>query len=505
MISLVLLTAVFSGCASSYRRGPEISYEESGNSSMERLSFLLQLLEDDYFLNSNLEPIADSLYCCLLGAMDPYTVSLPAGSAVSVPGNAVSSGERAGFSASVISDTLVVTGVDGGSPAWMSGLRSGDRILSVNGIRTIFDTVHQGNLRQLFQEESEVLLVHVCRGKQHKELKICKRPYMESSVRFFVPADGMLFIRMAEFTDSSAREINDIVCSVRPESLILDLRGNPGGTVSSVQRLASLFVGPGKLVATAYYRDSRCVQLRSVGRGPVSSCRLAVLVDRNTMSAAEMFSALVQDYDRGIVVGESTYGKGSISRSYSMPGGDILVLTVGRYCSPSGRCIEKRVGAEPVMEYFRSSVYGRMHVSGSGIVPDLCSVDSGLVILQNNASFCSEAVRYADSIAFTELGLRGTGPGSSVSGFSCDSVCAAVSCHVEDFSVLMHAKGVAVPSEDAGMLSGRYLSSLVVSRLCSESEGLRIWYSEDPVFRMAENVVSDPLLYGQILSGEPEL
>lgn len=208
------------------------------------------------------------------------------------------------------------------------------------------------------------------------------KPDLELATLF----DRVAYVRLARFSRDSATEVQAALELLRQASgnslvgVVLDLRGNPGGVLESAVELASLFADNGQLIVSCSGRgDAKFYEARAVGPAEFAE-PLAVLVDRNSASASEVVAGFVQDVDRGVVVGQRTFGKGLIQDLVDLPYGAKLKVTIGKYTTPSGRSLQevdyskkKRLSASSAAK--TSSTFatarGRPVASGAGIVPDV--------------------------------------------------------------------------------------------------------------------------------------
>jgi carboxyl-terminal processing protease len=232
-----------------------------------------------------------------------------------------------------------------GSPAAQAGVTAGEEVVAVGGKpvagRTIMDVVT--DLRGT--SGTAISLTLSADGAQHT-LDLRRSSVQNSDVTATV-VDDVMVIRVSAFTHGVGDRVAQFDSQARAHHLsgiVLDLRGNPGGLLDEAVRTASAFLSGG-LVVTYEQRDEPATAIHASGGGD-TSMRLAVLVDGDTASAAEIVTAALQDRNRAIVVGSQTYGKGSVQRPTTLSDGSAIELTVGRYVPPSGRAMDG-VGIAP--------------------------------------------------------------------------------------------------------------------------------------------------------------
>jgi carboxyl-terminal processing protease len=233
-----------------------------------------------------------------------------------------------------------------GSPAAEAGVSSGDVLLSVDGHRTapvgVGDVV--GWLRGA--DGTQVALTVRRDGVRHT-VTVTRESLVTSDVSTDPLAGGILAIRVHAFTRGVGRQVRDALSNdpiAHRGGVILDLRGNPGGLLDEAVEVASAFLDGGPVVS--YERRGAPDRLLQAMPGGDTTTPMAVLVDGSSASAAEVVAAALQDRGRAVIVGQRTYGKGSVQEPFRLQDGSALELTVGRYLTPSGRSIDGH-GVEP--------------------------------------------------------------------------------------------------------------------------------------------------------------
>lgn len=247
---------------------------------------------------------------------------------------------------------VTVVGPIPGTPGARAGIRAGDRIVAVDG----------ASAKGWSTQEA----VQVLRGRAGAEVTITvERPFVETPIDFTlarariqlrsVPfatllGDGVGYIPLKVFSENSTREVQlaaDSLVAAGAQSLILDLRGNPGGILEQAIGVADLFLPMRLPVSETRGKSGDAPQiLRSSTPDQFDGIPLVVLVDRGSASASEIVAGALQDHDRALVVGASTFGKGSVQTLFPLSGGNVLKLTTARWYTPAGRSIERRFGLD---------------------------------------------------------------------------------------------------------------------------------------------------------------
>ncbi|MEM1054793.1 MAG: S41 family peptidase [Bacteroidota bacterium] len=315
--------------------------------------------------------------------LDPYTVFFD--EATTTEGRLRQSGEVGGAGLVVArrGGVLVVTGLDENGPAERQGVRVGDRVTRLAGREAegIDDAAAQELLRG---EPGSTLDLEVEREGEGGVISFvlvrAEGDSRDVTAATFL-AEGVGYIRLEQFLFTSAAEVRAGIDSLRSQgelnALVLDLRGNPGGLLEQAVEIFGLFVPRGTPVVSTRGRTAGTVRGYSTRDEPIApDLPLAVLVDPVSASASEIVAGAVQDYDRGVVVGETTFGKGLVQIVRPMPYGTALKLTVSRYYTPSGRSIQsvayrqgetdRDVAERPTFE----TTNGRTVRGGGGIEPD---------------------------------------------------------------------------------------------------------------------------------------
>jgi carboxyl-terminal processing protease len=281
----------------------------------------------------------------------------------------------------------VISPIDG-TPAKRLGLRAGDIISEINGESTEGLGL-DGAVAKLRGQKGTKVDITIQRGSESIALKIERSEIPTESVQHaYMIEPGTGFIRVKDFTRTTKRELDDAVGRLLEEGmerLVLDLRDNPGGLLDTSVDVASTFLDRDDLVVETKGRVPNADETHRVGRGSgvlPSDVPLVVLVNRGSASASEIVSGAIQDHDRGLVVGKTSWGKGLVQSVYSLSSDSGLALTTARYYTPSGRQIQRDYRSSYFDYYFpkadtrpEGEVHltdgGRRVLSGGGIEPDV--------------------------------------------------------------------------------------------------------------------------------------
>jgi carboxyl-terminal processing protease len=280
----------------------------------------------------------------------------------------------------------VISPIDG-MPAKRLGIRPGDIIAKIDGQSTD-DLTLDGAVGRLRGQKGTTVTITIERGSEKLDMTVERAEIPTESIQHaFMIRPGVGFIRIKDFTKSTTRELHDRVRELRAqgmERLILDLRDNPGGLLDQSISVASTFLGDDQLVVETRGRVPGSSEKHFTEASDLRVDRatpLIVLVNRGSASASEIVSGAIQDHDRGLIVGTTTWGKGLVQSVYSLSGDTGLALTTARYYTPSGRQIQRDWTS--AYEYYSGPRKGQKHgeghltdagrevYSGGGIEPDV--------------------------------------------------------------------------------------------------------------------------------------
>lgn len=275
-----------------------------------------------------------------------------------------------------------------GMPAALAGLKPGDRILAIDTVDVSDKSSDEvSSLLKGVPNTKMVLKVQSSVDKKPRTVELVRKQVLENQVTYYgVRGDSVGYIYLKGFTDKSAQEVKnafeDLKKNHQIKSLILDLRNNGGGLLESATQIVGMFVPKGKEVVSTKGKISQWDRTYRTPNEPIDTViPMAVLINGNSASAAEIVSGALQDMDRAVLLGERSYGKGLVQSTRDLPYDGRLKVTMSKYYIPSGRCIQQldythrnpdgSVGAIPdsLTSVFYTSK-GRPVRDGGGITPD---------------------------------------------------------------------------------------------------------------------------------------
>lgn len=318
------------------------------NTTSNKINDLLRIIDDHYVDTVNMTNLIEDAMPQILSDLDPHSVYIKAKDAEESMTDIKGSFSGIGVSFTIQEDTIHIINVIKGGPSEKVGLLAGDRIVTIDGEEFVG--------KEITSEESMKRL----KGEKGTEVKLGIKRMGEKELLDFtiirgdipihsVEASYMItpelgYIKVTKFSETTYPEMLVALARLGQEGfkgLIIDLRGNGGGIMQTAIQMANIFLPKGKLIVYTEGRNSPREEYISDGRGAFAHLPLVVLIDESSASASEIFAGAIQDNDRGTVIGRRSFGKGLVQQPIEFRDGSILRLTIARYYTPSGRCIQK--------------------------------------------------------------------------------------------------------------------------------------------------------------------
>jgi carboxyl-terminal processing protease len=274
---------------------------------------------------------------------------------------------------------------DPGTPAYRKGLRAGDVISKIEGA-SIEEWTQDEVINHLRGPKGTKVNITIDRPSLNRPLDI---EIVRDEIRLytvpyaFLIRPGIGYIKVDRFSDTTSDELSDKLKAFGDNNLkglILDLRDNPGGLLQQAIEVSDLFIGKNKvIVSTKGREDSSRKNITAPGRNGFDF-PLVVLINRSSASASEIVAGAVQDHDRGLIVGETSFGKGLVQSVYTLDNGTGLALTTAKYYTPSGRLIQRHYDSDSVFEYYNAA-RSRNQVAETTTTRDVAYTDNGRKVL----------------------------------------------------------------------------------------------------------------------------
>ena len=319
-----------------------------GSAALRKLQMAEFAISNFYVDKVDEDKLVEEAIIKMLAQLDPHSTYSDAEEVKKMNEPLQGNFEGIGVQFQMIEDTLLVVQPVSNGPSEKVGILAGDRIIAVNdsaiaGVKMSTEDIMK---RLRGPKGSKVNLTIVRRGVQDPLVFTVKRdkiPILSLDASYMIqPKIG--YIRINRFGATTAEEFKKAMKDLQKQGmkdLILDLQGNGGGYLNAAIDLANEFLGQKELIVYTEGRTAQRSEFFAKGNGEFRDGRLIVLVDEYTASASEIVSGAVQDWDRGIIVGRRSFGKGLVQRPIDLPDGSMIRLTIARYYTPSGRCIQK--------------------------------------------------------------------------------------------------------------------------------------------------------------------
>jgi carboxyl-terminal processing protease len=312
-----------------------------------KFSHVLNLTLKNYVEDVDTQKLTESAINGLLSQLDPHSVYIPASQLQRVQEEFQGSFEGIGVEFQVLNDTLLVVAAIAGGPSEALGIQSGDKIVKIDDSTAIGITQEQVPKKLRGPKGTKVRVTILRAGiKDLLEYEITRANIPLYTVDTAFMLDQTIgYIRVTRFSATTHEEFVENVTKLRQQGmkrLILDLRQNAGGFLEQAFKIADEVMPQGRRIVYTKGRQNQFDdEFRSTGSGRFQDVSLILLVNAGSASASEIVAGAVQDWDRGLIVGETTFGKGLVQRQYDLPDGSAIRLTTARYYTPSGRLIQR--------------------------------------------------------------------------------------------------------------------------------------------------------------------
>ncbi len=399
-----------------------------------KINAILDVIEEQYVDTVEMKQLVEGTIPKIFSELDPHSVYIPAEDAAAVKEDLEGSFSGIGVSFNMQLDTILVINVIPGGPSEKAGIKAFDRIVMIN------DTLYAGN------KTNRNTVQKLLRGMKNSTVKLgIKRDnnpeLIEVQVtRGDVPVNtvdvayevgkGIGYIKVSKFGRTTYNEFITAIAKLKKsdcQSFIIDLRGNTGGYMDAAINMINEFMPEGRMIVYAYGKSFPRFESHANGTGTCLNNKIVVLTDEISASASEIFSGAIQDNDRGLIIGRRTYGKGLVQSPIKLNDGSEIRLTVARYYTPSGRCIQKQYKLGDQEDYDQDiyirymhgefdsadsikqidslsyqTVGGRTVYGGGGIMPDIfiprdtAGITSYLTNVLNSGVLYKYALEYSD-------------------------------------------------------------------------------------------------------------
>lgn len=365
--------------------GPARKSSPFQKSEYKKLDQVFDLLNSSYVDTPNGPDLVEVAIEKVLDELDPYSAYVSANDLAHVNAQLQSSFDGIGVEFNIIRDTItVVTPIHGG-PSEKLGILPGDRIVEVNGEPVAGMNIGNDDVRtKLMGPKGTEVKVGIKRQGQKQLLDFTiirdKIPMQSVDVGYLI-SDDIGYVKVSRFAEDTGDELEATMSDLLGEGMehmILDLRGNPGGYLGQAVQMANIFLKKDELIVFTQGRSRSRDDYNATGTGIFQTGKLVVLIDEGSASASEIVAGAIQDQDRGIIMGRRSHGKGTVQEPMTLLDGSSLRLTVARYYTPSGRCIQRdyedvksgKTANDSLSKEFTTKG-GRIVKDAGGILPDV--------------------------------------------------------------------------------------------------------------------------------------
>ena len=347
-----------------------------------KLNLILQTVDENYVDTVDRKKVTDAAVSAALAALDPHSVYMPPQKLTETEEDLAGNFSGIGIQFNVPNDTAIVIEVIPGGPAEKIGMQAGDRLLRVDttGIAGV-GFPQDSMVRRMKGPSGTKVTVTVMRGNEKIPFEITRDKIPTHSVdAAFMVNDTTGFLRLSKFSRTTYQEFAAAALSLKGQGmthLIVDLRDNSGGYFDQALLLSNLFLEKGQEIVYLEGLHRKRENYVADGNGYFKDVGLTLLVSDGTASSSEIFAGAMQDNGRARLVGRRTYGKGLVQEPVNFTDGSGIRLTVARYFTPSGRCIQKPISDDYAYDIYKRYENGEMvnadsmNVANGGIIPDV--------------------------------------------------------------------------------------------------------------------------------------
>ncbi len=396
------------------------------NSGSNRLNNLLHIIDDQYVDPVDIDSLVEQAIPLILADLDPHSIYISADDVQQVTDDLKGSFSGVGIEFVIRDDTIHVQGVIKNGPAERAGILAGDKIVSIDGEPFVGKVVTESSAKSKLKgpKDTKVTIGVIRYGqKDVKEFTVTRGDIPQKSISAVYMLDKQTgYIKIKNFGENTYAEMLIALAKLSQEgfsNLVIDLRDNTGGYLTAATQIANEFLPKNKLIVYTEGRKDPRHEYRSDGRGSYQKIPLVVLINEGSASASEIFAGAMQDNDRATIIGRRSFGKGLVQQQIGFHDGSMIRLTIARYYTPSGRCIQKPYDkgddyAEDLLTRYQHGEFfsqdsikhtgpeyhtsiGRTVYGGGGITPDIFVPEDtiGMTSYFKEASMSGLILQYA--------------------------------------------------------------------------------------------------------------
>ena len=512
------------------------AYSQVLNEGTFKFGRTLSLIDAFYVDSTNLDKLTEKAIIEVLKSLDPHSTYISAKDVKEMNEPLNGNFEGIGVQFNILRDSIIIVEPIAGGPSEKVGIKAGDRILTIGNEKVTGIKITTTGVRSRLmgtKGTKVVVTVHRTGVKEILDFNIIrdKIPIYSLDASYMLDKETG-YIKLNKFATTTGKEFSDAVLKLKKDNmknLVLDLRGNGGGVMLAATELADKFFADQKLLVYMEGRKAPRQDFKSSGNGTLAGSRIVVLTDEGSASASEIFAGAMQDWDRGVILGRRTFGKGLVQNGFYLTDGSMIRLTIARYYTPTGRSIQRSYnqGYDKYMENFlvrftdgelmsadsihladslkyKTLVNKRVVYGGGGIMPDVfVSADTSYYSAYFNKLYAKNVLNSFTLEYYDKNRVQLNSQYKSFDDFK--NKFELSSDDIKSFIARGESEGIKFNEEQFNKSKSELLlilKGLVATNMWNTSEYFQIINENDRVIDKALSVINDKKAYNSILGNQ---